>query len=158
MKPQVSRGERRAAARLAAVQALYQMDLTGKGLPDILAEFESFWIGREIEGETYLPAEKALFRQLVEGVLAHQRTLDPKVDQLLNAGWPLKRIESVMRAILRAGAFELMMSEGVPVKVVISEYANIAHAFFEREEVAMVNAVLDRLGHEVRAGEFAAGE
>jgi len=158
MKPTFSRGDRRAAARLAAVQALYQMDLTGKGIEDILAEFESFWIGREIEGETYLPAEKALFRRIVEGVLAHQRTLDPKIDDLLNAGWPLKRIESVMRAALRAGAFELMIETEVPVKVVISEYVAIARAFFEREEVAMVNAVLDRLGHEVRAGEFAAGE
>ena len=152
-----SRGEKRAAARLAAVQALYQMDLTGKGVADILAEFETFWIGREIEGETYLPAERSLFRLIVEGVLAHQRQLDPKIDQLLSDGWPLKRIESVMRATLRAGAFELMIGKDVPVKVVISEYVNIAHAFFDREEVNMVNAVLDRLGHESRADEFAKG-
>ena len=152
-----SRGEKRAAARLAAVQALYQMDLTGKGVADSLAEFESFWIGREIEGERYLPAERSLFRLIVEGVLAHQRELDPKIDQLLADGWPLKRIESVMRATLRAGAFELMIGKDVPVKVVISEYVNIAHAFFDREEVAMVNAVLDRLGHETRADEFAKG-
>ena len=152
-----SRGEKRAAARLAAVQALYQMDLTGKGVADSLAEFESFWIGREIEGERYLPAERSLFRLIVEGVLAHQRALDPKIDQLLADGWPLKRIESVMRATLRAGAFELMIGKDVPVKVVISEYVNIAHAFFDREEVAMVNAVLDRLGHETRADEFAKG-
>ena len=152
-----SRGERRAAARLAAVQALYQMDLTGKGVADILAEFETFWIGREIEGETYLPAERSLFRLIVEGVLAHQRQLDPKIDQLLSDGWPLKRIESVMRATLRAGAFELMIGKDVPVKVVISEYVNIAHAFFDRDEVNMVNAVLDRLGHESRADEFAKG-
>lgn len=152
-----SRGEKRAAARLASVQALYQMDLTGKGLPDIFAEFESFWMGKEIEGDTYLPAEGALFREIVEGVLAQQRVVDPKVDQLLAEGWPLKRIESVMRATLRAGAFELMFKKDVPVKVVISEYVNIAHAFFEREEVNMVNAVLDRLGHEARAEEFAKG-
>ena len=150
-----SRGEKRTAARLAAVQALYQMDLTGKGMPEIFAEFESFWMGKEIEGETYLPAEGALFREIVEGVLEHQRLVDPKVDQLLSDGWPLKRIENVMRATLRAGAFELIFKKDVPVKVVISEYVNIAHGFFDREEVNMVNAVLDRLGHEVRASEFA---
>ena len=150
-----SRGEKRAAARLAVVQALYQMDLTGKGMPEIFAEFESFWMGKEIEGEKYLPAEGALFREIVEGVLERQRIIDPKVDQLLADGWPLKRIESVMRAALRAGAFELMYKKDTPVKVVISEYVNIAHAFFDREEVNMVNAVLDRLGHEVRADEFA---
>ncbi len=149
-----SRGEKRAAARLNAVQALYQMDLTAKGVNEIFAEFESFWIGKEIEGETYKPAERALFRQIVEGVLEHQRIVDPKVDQLLSDGWPLKRIESVMRATLRAGAFELMYMKDVPVKVVISEYVNIAHAFFDREEVNMVNAVLDRLGHEIRPTEF----
>jgi len=150
-----SRGEKRSAARLAAVQALYQMDLTGKGLHEIFAEFESFWMGKEIEGETYLPAEGRLFRQVVEGVLDNQLVLDPKIDQLLTEGWPLKRIESVMRAALRAGAFELMFRPDVPVKVVISEYVNITDAFFDREEVNMVNAVLDRLGHEVRAQEFA---
>ncbi len=151
-----SRGEKRAAARLNAVQALYQMDLTGKAIHEIFAEFESFWMGKEIEGETYFPAEGKLFRQIVEGVLAEQRLLDPKIDQVLSDGWPLRRIESVMRATLRAGAYELMFKKDIPVKVVISEYVNIAHAFFEREEVNMVNAVLDRIGHETRASEFAA--
>jgi transcription antitermination protein NusB len=149
-----SRGEKRAAARLNAVQALYQMDLTGKAIHDILAEFESFWMGKEIEGETYFPAEGKLFKQIVEGVLKEQRVLDPKVDEILSDGWPLKRIENVMRATLRAGTYELMFKPDVPVKVVISEYVNIAHAFFEKEEVNMVNAVLDKIGHEVRKGEF----
>ena len=101
------RANRRGAARLAAVQALYQMDLAATPLDDILAEFESHWIGREVEGEQYLPAEAAFFRDVVGGVVAEQRKLDPMIDAALAQGWPLKRIETVLRAILRAGAYEL---------------------------------------------------
>jgi transcription antitermination protein NusB len=153
-RPQIGLGERRSAARLAAVQALYQMDLVGKGLPDVLAEFQSHWMGREIEGDQYKPAEGALFRVIVQGVLDHQRTLDPKIDDTLSNGWPLKRVEAVMRATLRAGAFELFHTADVPVKVVISEYVDIARAFFEKEETSMVNAVMDRMAREARAAEF----
>ena len=152
--PKVGMGERRSAARLAAVQALYQMDLTGKTLEAIIREFERHWMGKEIEDDQYKPADSALFRVIVQGVLDHQRKIDPTVDDLLAKGWPLKRIENVMRAILRAGAWELIYSPDVPVKVVISEYVDIARAFFEREETSMVNAVLDRLAREARAGEL----
>jgi transcription antitermination protein NusB len=152
----VGLGERRSAARLAAVQALYQMDLTGKGLNDIIPEFERHWMGKEIEDDQYKPADGAFFRVIVHGVLDRQRSVDPAVDDLLAKGWPLKRVEAVMRAILRAGAFELMRMPDTPVKVVISEYVDIARAFFEKEETAMVNAVLDRLAREVRAGEIPA--
>lgn len=152
--PKVGMGERRSAARLAAVQALYQMDLTGKSLDAIIREFERHWMGKEIEDDQYKPADSALFRVIIQGVLDHQRRIDPTVDDLLAKGWPLKRIENVMRAILRAGAWELLYSPDVPVKVVISEYVDIARAFFEREETSMVNAVLDRLAREARAGEL----
>ena len=101
------KANRRGAARLAAVQALYQMDIAGTGLNDILAEFESHWIGREVEGEQYLPAEAAFFRDVVGGVVREQRTLDPLIDDALARGWPLKRIEAILRAVLRAGAYEL---------------------------------------------------
>jgi len=151
----IGRGERRSAARLAAVQALYQMDLAGKGLQEVVREFERHWMGREIEGEQYKPAEAALFRSIVEGVLDNQLTLDPRIDGILSDGWPLKRVEAVMRAALRAGAYELIHSPGVPPKVVISEYVDITRAFFERDETAMVNAVLDKLAREERAGELA---
>ncbi len=150
----VGMGERRSAARLAAVQALYQMDLTGKTLEAIIREFERHWMGKEIEDDQYKPADSALFRVIVQGVLDRQRKIDPTVDDLLAKGWPLKRIENVMRAILRAGAWELLYSPDVPVKVVISEYVDIARAFFEREETSMVNAVLDRLAREARVGEL----
>ena len=153
-RPHFGMGERRSAARLAAVQALYQMDLTGKGLDAIVIEFERHWMGKEIEDEQYKPADSALFRVIVQGVLDRQRGIDPMLDEMLAKGWPLKRIESVMRAILRAGAWELVHSPDVPVKVVISEYVDIARAFFEKEETSMVNAVLDRLAREARAGEL----
>jgi len=151
----MSKGENRSAARLAAVQALYQMDVTGKGIVDILAEFESHWIGREIEGAEYKPAEIAYFRNILEGVLADQIAIDREVDTTLSEGWPLKRIEAVMRAILRAGDYELRSRGDVPARVIVSEYVDIAGAFFEREEAGMINAVLDALARKTRAAEFA---
>lgn len=153
-KPYASRAEKRAAARLGAVQALYQMEIAGKGLNEVFAEFESFWMGREIEGDQYKPAEAVLFRDIVEGVLREQIALDRQVDDVLS-GWPLKRIEAIMRATLRAGAYELMHRKDVPVRVAISEYVDIASAFLDRDEVGMVNAVLDRIAKEHRAEDLA---
>ena len=149
-----SRGEKRSSARLSAVQGLYQMDITGKGVLDVFAEFERFWIGQEIEGDVYKPAERSLFRQIINGVIEHQVALDRAADRLLSDGWPLKRVEAILRAILRAGAYELAHTPDVPVKVVVSEYVDIASAFLDRDEVGMVNAVLDRFAREVRAGEL----
>ncbi len=148
------RANRRGAARLAAVQALYQMDLAATSLDSILAEFEKFWIGREVEGEQYLPAEAAFFREVVSGVVAEQRKLDPLIDAALAQGWPLKRIEAVLRAILRAGAYELDHRRDVPARVVVSEYVDVAHAFVDADETGMVNAVLDQLARQIRAEEF----
>ena len=88
------KANKRGAARLAAVQALYQMDLAGSGLNEILAEFESHWIGREVEGAQYLPAEAAFFRDVVSGVVREQRELDPLIDEALSKSWPLKRIRT----------------------------------------------------------------
>ena len=152
----MARGEKRAAARLAAVQALYQMDVAGTGKHEILAQFESHWIGQEVEGDQYQPADLKLFRDIVGGVLSAQRELDVMVDDALRTGWPLTRIETVLRAILRAGAYELQRRRDVPARVVISEYADIGGAFFEREEVGMVNGVLDALAHQLRGPEFEA--
>src|SRR4051794_40942253 len=151
------RANRRGAARLAAVQALYQMDLAGTPLHEILAEFEVHWLGREVEGDEYLPAEAAHFRDVGKGVVADQRKLDPMIDAALSKGWPLKRIETVLRAILRAGAYELGHKADVPARVVVSEYVDVAHAFVDEDETGMVNAVLDQLARQLRAGEFAAG-
>jgi N utilization substance protein B len=148
------KANRRGAARLAAVQALYQMEIAGKGLNDILAEFESHWLGREVEGEQYLPAEAAFFRDIVGGFVAEQRRLDPLIDQALAAGWPLKRIEAIVRAVLRAGSYELDKRPDIPARVVVSEYVGVANAFVDRDETGMVNAVLDALARRFRAGEF----
>ena len=98
----------RSGARLAVVQALYEMDISGKGVLDALAEFEAFWIGREVDGILHPEAETAFFRDLLRGTVEEQRAIDPKLDQALAQGWPLRRIEIVLRAILRAGAYELM--------------------------------------------------
>jgi N utilization substance protein B len=148
------KANRRGAARLAAVQALYQMDIAGKGLNEILAEFENHWIGREVEGAQYLPAEAAFFRDVVSGVLREQRSLDPLVDNALAQGWPLKRVEAILRAVLRAGAYELGHRADIPARVVVSEYVDVANAFVDKEETGMVNAVLDQLARQLRADEF----
>jgi N utilization substance protein B len=140
----------RSNARLAVVQALYQMEVAGKGLHEVLAEFETHWIGREIEGVQYKPAEVAFFRDVLQGVLEMQRPIDRKIDAALEGGWPLHRIETVMRAILRAGAYELQNRPDVPTKVVIKEYVDVGGAFFGPAECGMINAVLDRLARETR--------
>jgi transcription antitermination protein NusB len=146
--------DRRSAARLAAVQALYQMEVTGKGLKESRAEFESFWIGNEIEGVQYRQAETAFFSDILTGVVSAQGPIDRLIDRALAAGWPLARIDSVMRAILRAGAYELKERVDVPARVSIKEYVDIAGAFFGPEESGMINAVLDALARHCRAAEF----
>jgi transcription antitermination protein NusB len=148
------KANRRGAARLAAVQALYQMDLAGTGLNEIMAQFESHWMGREVEGDQYLPAEAAFFRELVTGVVREQLQLDPLIDAALEATWPLRRIEAILRAVLRAGAYELGHRDDVPARVVVAEYVDVANAFVDREETGMANAVLDHLARKLRAGEF----
>ena len=149
------KANKRGAARLAAVQALYQMDLAGTGLNEIMTEFEGHWLGTEVEGVQYRPAEAAYFRDIVGGVVREQAVLDPQIDAALARGWPLKRIEAVLRAVLRAGAYELACRSDVPARVVTSEYVDVASAFVDREETGMVNAVLDQLAHQLRSAEFA---
>ena len=151
------KANRRGAARLAAVQALYQMDVAATPVNDLVAEFESHWLGREVEGSQYLPAEAAFFREIVLGYVREQRKLDPMIDEALSKGWPLKRIETVLRAILRAGAYELDLRRDVPARVVVSEYVGVANAFLDGEETGMINAVLDALARQTRPAEFAVG-
>jgi N utilization substance protein B len=150
----MSRGEKRSAARLAAVQALYEMEMSGKGVAEAVAEFEAHWIGREVDGVEFKPAEAPFFRDLVAGVVQEQRLVDQKVDTALAKGWPLVRVEAVLRAIMRCGAFELVRRTDVPARVVISEYVDVAHAFYDADEPGMVNAVLDSIGRDVRADEL----
>jgi len=144
----------RSAARLAAVQALYQMDMTGIDLNEVVAEFETHRLGQEVEGDQYCAAETEFFRELVEGVVREQRQLDPTIDQQLAQGWRLTRVDSILRAVLRSGAFELLMRKDVPARVVITEYVDIAHAFFGEDEPKVVNGILDRLARTARPDEF----
>ena len=159
MTPSADRQSRpanqRGVARLAAVQALYQMDLGGATLPEIIAEYEVHRLGKELDGEQYRDADAAFFREIVGGVVAGQLQLDPAIDGALTGDWPLQRVDATLRAILRAGAFELSRRPDVPARVVISEYVDVAKAFFEGEVPAMVNAVLDTLARSVRPAEFA---
>jgi N utilization substance protein B len=156
--PQPKKANRRGAARLAAVQALYQMDIAGAGLNDVFAEFESHWLGSEVEGEKYLPAEAAFFRDVVSGVVRDQKELDPLIDHALARGWPLKRIDAIIRAVLRAGSYELQHRKDVPARVVVTEYVDVANAFVDNDETGMVNAVLDQIARKFRADEFSRAE
>jgi N utilization substance protein B len=149
------RAASRSAARLAAVQALYQMDMTGIDLNQVIAEFETHRLGQEVEGCQYGEVEAAFFRNLVEGVVRAQLTIDPLIDKQLAEGWRLTRVDSILRAILRAGAYEILERSDIPARVVISEYVDIAHAFFAEEEPKVVNGILDRIGHKARPQEFA---
>ena len=145
----------RGAARLAAVQALYQMDLGGTTLPEVVAEFEAHRLGKEVDGAQYRAADADYFRGIVEGVVAHQRDLDPAIDATLAVGWRLMRVDATLRAILRCGAFELGHRKDVPARVLITEYVDVANAFFEGEVPAVVNGVLDNLARKFRGDEFA---
>lgn len=144
--PQIDRpANQRGAARLAAVQALYQMDVGHQTLEDTLAQFGAFHLGREIEGEQYLPADADFFRQIVVGVAKHQLEVDPAVDRALAEGWPMERVDATLRAILRAAAFELLRRRDIPPRVVITEYVDVAKAFYEDDASGLVNATLDAM-------------
>lgn len=150
----------RSAARMAAVQALYQMDLAGTDLNEVIHEFVTLrfpvQVGAEPgeNGEMLQGADATFFAEILRGVVRRQRDIDPLVDQTLATGWRLVRVDSILRAILRAGLFELMERRDVPARVVINEYINAAHAFFAEDEPKVVNGVLDRLARRFRAAEF----
>ncbi|MEL6435286.1 MAG: transcription antitermination factor NusB [Pseudomonadota bacterium] len=143
---------KRGAARLAAVQALFQMELSGQGVLETAAEYETFRLGKELDGEQLAPADASWFRSLLGGVVEHQTRLDPIIRNSLADGWTLSRLDGTLRAVLRGGAFELLHREDVPTPVIISEYVDIASAFYiDGDETKIVNAVLDRIAREHRA-------
>ncbi|MGD9867868.1 MAG: transcription antitermination factor NusB [Hyphomicrobiales bacterium] len=149
-----SRAARRSSARLAAVQALYQAELSGKDAGDVIAEFEAHRLGGDMDGEELAEADTDYFRQVVIGVVSRQRDIDPLVDSALAEGWRLARLDTIMRAILRCATCEFMERSDVPAKVIINEYMDIAHAFFSGEEPRAVNGILDNLARETRPAEF----
>ncbi len=149
--------ESRRAARLAAVQALYQMEVSGATTADVLEDFRAGKLPRETEA-TYANAEgdPDLFRVLVETAVERQATLDRAIARRLSKGWRLERLDAVARAILRAGAAELEQRTDIPVAVVIDEYVAIAHAFFDGPEPGFVNAALDACARDLREGTIGA--
>jgi N utilization substance protein B len=143
----------RGAARLAAVQALYQMDVGRQSLEDTLGHFSASVLGREVEGEQYLPADADFFRQIVSGVIRSQLDIDPSIDNALTDDWPVARIDATLRAILRAASWELLRRRDIPPGVVITEYVDIARAFYEDDAPRLVHAVLDVIAKRVAAAD-----
>ncbi len=144
----------RSASRLAAVQALYQMDLAQTDLIDVIAEFNAMRFGSRGEVPSVQGADRSFFADILKGVVRRQREIDPLIDQQLAEGWRLTRIDSILRATLRAGALELIERTDVPARVVITEYVNVAHAFLEGDDPRVVNGVLDKLARKLRPAEF----
>lgn len=140
----------RSAARLAAVQALYQIDMEGTPLAVLLDEFHMHRLGAEIEDEQYADADVAFFDDVVKGVDARRAELDALVEGKLADGWSLARLDKTMLQILRAGAYELVARQDVPKASSISEYVDVAHAFFEAREAKFVNGLLDAIARQVR--------
>jgi N utilization substance protein B len=146
---------RRSVARLAAVQALYQLELNRGADPEaVVREFARHRLGHEIDGDQYGEADPVLFSDVVRGVTADLERLDATISEVLTEEWPLSRLDTVLRAILRAGAYELAHRRDVPPRVSISEYTAVAHAFFVGKEPGLANGVLDRLGRTLRTAEM----
>jgi transcription antitermination protein NusB len=149
-KPPVARS----AARLGAVQALYQMDIAGTDVGEVLAQFSSRAAGDAFDDGQCGPADFPFLKEVVDGVVREQRTIDPALNKLLDTGWPLARLDATLRAILRAAAYEIMFMENVPSRVAISEYLDVAHAFFDEQEPKLLNGVLNTLARQRRPDEF----
>ena len=145
-----ARSKARSAARLAAVQALYQRQMEDTHLARLLDEFHQHRLGREIEDAQYADAEVAFFDDIVSGVIARQEEIDALLAGRLAEGWTLARLDKTMLQILRAGAYELLARADVPTKSVISEYIDVAHAFFDEREAKFVNGLLDAVAKAVR--------
>jgi transcription antitermination protein NusB len=146
---------RRSIARLAAVQALYQLELNpGRGADAAIGEFVHHRLGREIDGESYGEADERLFGDIVRGVTDNRERLDETVSAALSEEWPLGRLETLLRLILEAGAYELVHRPDIPPRVTMSEYVAIAYAFFDGREPGLANGVLDHLARTLRAGDL----
>jgi len=145
-----SSAKARAAARLAAVQALYQFEMEAIPLASLLDEFHRHRLGAEIEEVEYAAAEVAFFDDVVKGAIARRDEIDALVGAKLATGWKIERLDRTMLQILRAGAYELLARKDVPVGTAISEYLDVAHAFFDEREAKFVNGVLDAVAKAVR--------
>ncbi|MDR7229813.1 N utilization substance protein B [Caulobacter sp. BE264] len=140
----------RSVARLAAVQALYQMEVSGAGVDSVIREFGEHRFDRDVEGEQLAAADETFFADLARGVVANQNKIDQGIVKRLASGWRLERLDATARAVLRAGAFELMYRPDVPTEVVINEYVEIAKSFFEGPESGFINGALDAIARDAR--------
>ena len=146
----------RSAARLAAVQALFQMEASGADWREVRREFETHRLGMTVEGDAYREADVDLFRALLEGAVNRQAEIDQATDAAMKEGWPIKRIDPTLRALFRAAGAEMLEQTGTNPKVVISEFVDVAKAFFpEGREPGLVNAVLDKMARGARPEAFA---
>jgi N utilization substance protein B len=141
---------------LGAVQALFQMELAEQDTEGVIRDFSDRRLGAEIDGVQYAEADEKLFAAIVRGAVEHQISIDGALDRCLPVEWPLHRLDSILRALIRAAGYELLMRPDVPARVVLNEYMDVARAFFEGAETKMANGVLDRLARVARAAEFAA--
>lgn len=151
--PRLTPAQRNArhVARLAAVQALYQMETGGIGVDAVIREFGEHRFERDVEGERLAEADEAWFAAVVQGVVAEQARLDRAITGRLAEGWRLERLDATVRAVLRAGAWELAERADIPAEVAIDEYVELTKAFFEGPEPGFVNGVLDRLADDLRS-------
>lgn len=140
----------RSVARLAAVQALYQMEVSGAGVDSVIREFGEHRFDRDVEGERLAAADETFFAELAKGVVTNQAKVDQGIVKRLASGWRLERLDATARAVLRAGAFELMYRPDVPTEVVINEYVEIAKSFFEGPESGFINGALDAIARDAR--------
>lgn len=151
-KNKPKKGGPRSAARLGAVQALYQLDMAEKpNVKMVIEEYSNHRLGKEIEGEQYSAADLVLFTDIVDGAFARLEEIDANIKKFLTPDWPIDRIEKLLRAILRAGCYEIIARPDVPTPVVINEYVDVAHAFYDRIETSFVNGILDKLAKELRS-------
>lgn len=144
----------RSNARLAAVQALYQMEAAGAGAESVIREFMAHRLGGDIEGRSLHEADDVFFADIVRGVISFQDRIDPAIELRLARAWTLARLDATARAILRASSFELLSKAHIPARVIIDEYIEIAEAFFGEADRRFVNAVLDALARDLRPHEF----
>ena len=144
------RAQSRSAARLAAVQALYQHEMEATPVARLIHEFHQHRIGATIEDAEYADADLAFFDDVVKGALARLPEIDAAIVARLASGWSMERIDRTMKAILRAGTYELLARSDVPVGAVVSEYVDVAKAFFDAREAGFANGLLDAIGKDVR--------
>ena len=145
---------RRSAARLAAVQALYQITLGGAEVEAVLGEFVQHRFGAELDGDRFVEPEPPLFAEIVRGARDRVDDLDALIAGSLDRTWSADRLELLLTAILRAGVWELLANGAAPARIIVADYVGLAHAFFGANEPAMVNAVLDRLARTLRPDEL----